>query len=221
MGSPAPVIQLISRQGFSADYPLANSNQRNEQIPLRPLRQPLYDTEVIANTGNSTTLNFFQRPLNNTTAVGSVTKTYAETNLQQSAQIPFPQVFAITGFVFETQPGTLIADWRKIYTTSYVQFFFSGTKYYLTIPTTRIPCGVAPDGFAAIDGNTTNTDAIEVHNGIAHVENIYGFTVNQGRMLIQNGEAFGLTLNWATAQTLTSTSTRVRMYILGILFVSL
>lgn len=203
--------------GFSDKYPLARTVQNGKENILRPLKNPLYDTENIATSGNGTSIAFFSRPLSTLTVTGSINKTFAETNLSQSGQISFPLMFAIAGFNFETQPGTSLADWRLIYVTCFFQFSFTGNRPYLTVPLTRIPAGVSPEGFAAADGATAAVTYIEVHNGIGHIENIYGFTVLGGTLLIQNGEAFGATINWSAAQT-PAAAVRVRVYVIGILY---
>lgn len=152
-----------SAVGFPASYPYATSSPLPSAI-LRPLQQPLYDTEIIPAAGTPNELVFFQRQLGQTTTFGGVTKTEAETNIQQPGQLANPLEFSLFGFLFEVQPGTTLADFVAIYTTSAFIFTYTGNRVYLSLPLTRIPQGVSPEGFAATTVGAT-TLAV-VHNGV-------------------------------------------------------
>lgn len=124
LGQMAPVVAGSS--GFPTNYPYAYSAPLPSAL-LRPLQQPLYDTEIIPAAATPAELIFFQRQLGQTTAFGGVTKTEAETNIQQPGQLANPLEFSLFGFLFEVMPGTVLADFVAIYTAS--AFIFTYTKH--------------------------------------------------------------------------------------------
>jgi hypothetical protein len=136
---------------------------------LRPLQQPLYDTEIIPAAGTPNELIFFQRQLGQTTAFGGVNKSIAETNIQQPGQLANPLEFSLFGFVFEVGANCTLADFIAIYNTSAFSFFYTGNRVYLQIPLTRIPQGVSPEGFAAVAVGPLGAGGLVVHNGVGHV----------------------------------------------------
>jgi len=140
---------------------------------LRPLQQPIYDTEIIPAAGTPNELIFFQRQLGQTTAFGGVNKSIAETNIQQPGQLANPLEFSLFGFVFEVAANVVLADFVAIYNTSAFSFFYTGNRVYLQIPLTRIPQGVSPEGFAAAATTVaaTTINNLVVHNGVGHVSN--------------------------------------------------
>ena len=81
---------------------------------LRPLQQPLYDTESLP-AALLTEGIYFQRQLGQTMANAAVVKTASETNLQQPGQLANPLEFSLFGFLFEVSPGTTLADFIQIY----------------------------------------------------------------------------------------------------------
>jgi len=93
---------------------------------LRPLQQPLYDTEIIPAAATPNELIFFQRQLGQTTAFTGLVKTEAETNLQQPGQLANPLEFSLFGFLFEVAPAVVLADFNAIYQAS--AFIFTYTK---------------------------------------------------------------------------------------------
>lgn len=164
--APAPA----SSAGFPSSYPYAYSAPLPSAI-LRPLQQMLYDTEIIPAAGTPNELRFFQRQLGQTTAFGGVQKSIAETNIQQPGQLANPLEFSLFGFLFEVMPGTTLADFVAVYTTSAFSFLYTGNRVYLQIPLTRIPQGVSPEGFAAVPA--AGAASIMVHNGVGHTSNFW------------------------------------------------
>ena len=123
LGQMAPVIAAAGN--FPASYPYAYSQPLPSAL-LRPLQQPLYDTEIVPAAATPIELVFFQRQLGQTTAFGGTTKTEAETNIQQPGQLANPLEFSLFGFLFEVEPATVLADFQNIYARS--AFIFTYTK---------------------------------------------------------------------------------------------
>jgi len=88
----ATAMAPVQSAGFPATYPYAKSSPLPSAI-LRPLQQPLYDTELITAAGTPAIIQFFQRQLGQTTGVGALVKTLAETNLSQPGQLANPLNF--------------------------------------------------------------------------------------------------------------------------------
>jgi hypothetical protein len=192
---------------------------------LRPLQQPLYDTEIIPAAGTPNELRFFQRQLGQTTAFGGVQKSVAETNVQQPGQLANPLEFSLFGFVFEVSPtganlavGVTLADWFNIYTTGAFTFLYTGNRIYLQIPLTRIPTGVAPEGFAsaATTAMATTIERVNIHNGVGHVSNFYKFTIGRSALRIRPTESFQVQLLWPNAAPTILVNTRLRVLIQGL-----
>ena len=111
---------------FPSSYPYAYSQPLPSAL-LRPLQQPLYDTEVIPSSSVPIEIIFFQRQLGQSMAYAVVTKTEAETNLQQPGQLADPLEFSLFGFLFEVSPLCVLADFQNIYTAS--AFILTYTKH--------------------------------------------------------------------------------------------
>ncbi len=193
---------------------------------MRPLQQPLYDTEIIPSAGTPNELRFFQRQLGQTTAFGGVQKSAAETNVQQPGQLANPLEYSLFGFLFEVNPGTAasdaagvsLVDFNNIYTTSVLTFLYTGNRIYLQVPTTRIPEGVAPEGFAAAATTVaaTTIDRTNVHQGVGHVSNFYKFTIGRSALRIRPTESFQMRLEWPNGAPTIVENTRLRTYIIGL-----
>lgn len=207
--------------GFPASYPYAQSMPMPSAI-LRPLQQPLYDSEIIPASAISE-LIYFQRQLGQTMANAVLTKSIADTNLQQPGQLANPLEFSLFGFVFEVSPKITFVDYQALYDAGVFVFTYTGNRVYLQIPLTRIPQGVAPEGFAATAVGGTPLTAINIHNGVGHVSNQYKFTIGRAALRIRPTESFQVRLAWgAVVGALTSnsvtlaTATRTRVLIQGL-----
>lgn len=221
--------------GFPASYPYAQSMPLPSAI-LRPLQQPIYDTENIPAVSTPTELIFFQRQLGQTTAYLTQTKTAAETNLQQPGQLANPVEFSLFGFYVEIAPDCTIIDFINIYKQSVVFFTYTGNRVYLQIPTSRIPQGVSPEGFgataaAAAAGVIVNTvQNGTIHNGVGHVSNMYKFTIGRSALRIRPTESFQWTMRWpsgaptivgTTSVGATGSGVRVRTILAGLTWTAL
>jgi len=77
---------------------------------LRPLRQPLYDTELMSN-GDTQQILF----ADNRKFSGGVSKNLSDTNMPQSGTLGFPLEFDHVGFTFEYERGTSRPDFNILY----------------------------------------------------------------------------------------------------------
>jgi len=208
-----------SSAGFPASYPYAFSAPLPSAL-LRPLQQPLYDTEILPSTSTPSELLFFQRQQGQTTAFGGVAKSTAETNIQQPGQLANPLEFSLFGFTFEIEAGVTLSNFNAIYNTSVFSFLYTGSRVYLEIPLTRIPAGVAPEGFSSLSGfaDADDVERTVVHNGVGHVSNFYKFTIGRSALRIRPTESFQIQLRWPNgAASLDATTTvRLRIFITGL-----
>lgn len=188
--------------GVPNQYPLA-INTPLDRAYLRPLQQPLYDTEVFDFTSAPTLLTYFQRPISQATQSLSVTKFLSETNLNQSAMLDYPREFSILGFTLSFDSTINLLSIATILRRAWFQFTFSGNRPYLQIPVDRIPAGLGLEGACAM-GNITASSLgggviTSFKNGLGHVANYYKFNLGRSALKIKPGEAFNATLNWPTA----------------------
>jgi len=177
----------VQSAGFPSSYPYAYSAPLPSAI-LRPLQQPLYDTELITDAGTPAIIQFFQRQLGQTTGVGALVKTLAETNLSQPGQLANPLEFSLFGFTFNTAPIPGVnfvtqADFAAIYSDSTFTFLYTGNRVYLQIPLNRIPCGVAPEGFSAMAESAGGAlaERTSIHMGVGHISNFYKFKADESQ----------------------------------------
>jgi hypothetical protein len=206
-GSPIP-----------SNYPYVTSSPAPSAI-LRPLQQPLYDTEILPAAGTPNELQFFVRPQGQNTAFGALVKTEAETNLQQSGTLAQPLEFSLFGFQVEIDPGVVLADFNAIYQASAFSFLYTGNRVYLRLPTSRIPAGLGAEGFATTTVGATTLASMK--NGVGHVSNFYKFTIGRAALKMRPQEAFSCTLRWPTAAPVITANTRIRVYLLGLLWTAL
>jgi len=221
-----PIVEITKMEmqplpgsgGFSQQYPVAVSSGMPRPTYLRPLQQPLYDTETMPVAGR-TELTFFQRALSATMAFAATVKSAAETNLNASGALAQPQQFLIAGFTCEIESAVTKADWDLLYTTSVFTFTFSGNRTYLQIPLSQMPQGVVPTGFMTTTAAATTIGSVA--NGTGLVSNIYKMTVGKNALQIMPTENFGARLQWPNGAPNIAVATRMRCYIRGLLFNSI
>jgi len=204
-----------SSAGFPGNYPYAFSAPLPSAI-LRPLQQPLYDTESYP-AAALTEILFFQRQLGQQQANAAVSKTIADTNLGQPGQLANPLEFSLFGFCFEVEPDVSLADFLLIYTTGLWTFTYTGNRVYLQIPLSRIPQGVAPEGFASIDTTVAAPIArTMIHNGVGHISNYYKFTIGRAALRIRPTESFQIAVTYPGGAVTLAAVTRSRVFLLGL-----
>jgi hypothetical protein len=87
---------------------------------------------------------------------------------------------------------------------------------YLSIPLTRIPQGVSPEGFSALDAQAGAAERTVVHQGVGHISNFYKFTIGRSALRIRPTESFQVRVRWPNGAVTIVTDTRLRTYITGI-----
>ena len=172
---------------------------------LRPLRQPLYDTNTINTTDVS--YDFFKNVSG---------KTEFDTNMTQSGQLGTPNQFDLLGLQFEVARGVSKADHDLIYENGLLTWLF-GNIVWLKVPLTKIPEGVGLNG--AISTTVTATTAAILSNGMPVATNFFNMaTIDRKGIRITSNEAFGARLQLRSALSGLSASHRARLYALGILY---
>ena len=184
--------------GIPNAYPLA-INSPLDRAYLRPLQEPIYDTEVLDFNSPATSLTYFQRPISQSTAALSITKDFSETNLNQSSMLDYPREFSILGFNIVLDSTIGLKSAAVIFRRAYIQFTFSGRRPYLTCPLHRQPQGVSLQGAVASTVSAGATDSGKQAfgaMGIAHIANIYKFNLGRAALKIKPGEAFNYKITW-------------------------
>jgi hypothetical protein len=177
--------------GIPNPYPLA-INQPLDRAYLRPLQEPLYDTEVLDFTSPAQQLTYFQRPISQSTAALAITKTPAETNLNQSSMLDYPREFSILGFNIEFDSTIGIKSVAAAYRRAFFLFTFSGRRPYLQIPFMRIPQGMGLEGAIASTVAAGATDSGKTgfaKNGMGHIANYYRFNLGRSALKMKPSTA--------------------------------
>jgi hypothetical protein len=130
--------------GVPNPYPLA-VNEPLSRAYLRPLQEPLYDTEAFNFAAWPNFLVYFQRPISQPAQANTIipNKTEAETNMNQSSMLDYPREFSILGFNIAFDSTIGIQNLSSIFRRAFIQFVFSGRRPYLQCPLNRMPQGVA------------------------------------------------------------------------------
>jgi hypothetical protein len=194
-------------QGIPNPYPLA-INTPLDRAYLRPLQEPLYDSEVLNPAAAPNSLTYYQRPISQSTAALNMIKTEAETNINQSSMLDYPREFSILGFNVTLDSTIGMKSAAEIYRRAWFSFTFSGRRPYLQIPLERIPHGVGIEGAlattAAADGTHSGILA-QGKNGMGHIANYYKFNLGRSALKIKPGEAFNAKINFPQAILLDTT----------------
>jgi len=203
---------------------------RASQAPsaaLRPLLQPLYDTEMIPSNGGIANLVLFARPVGqafqSAVATGARAKTLADTNMVLGGQLGTPQEFDLFGFncqlVDNLLAGITRVDFLNASGLGVFQFQFGQGRPYLQTRLKDIPAGCdeyrsSVDGAGALDSAQTS--------GLPSVKEVYNFAVKRQPVHIYPQEAFSVTVGWPVAAALPLTDDlRLTVYLRGILYASL
>lgn len=193
-----------------------------QQTPvLRPLRQPMYDSEFLV-TGGTTTVQLFSDHKRFTTAP-AVAKTECDTNMQDDGSLGTPLEFDLVGFVTELARGTTKAQSNDIYNKCVWKWLFGQTTTWLRVKMTKVPEGIGLAGSVSIDGNNTPTEASILSNGWPVVTNFMNFTTpDRKARRVTSKETFRNEILPCTALALGSGgSVKVTTFMLGILYSSL
>ena len=193
------------------------------QATLRPLKQPLYDTENIPSAGNAAALNFFQRPIGQPFAFAPVGagKTLADTNLNQAAQLGTPNEFDVWGFNVRLMDTVTVADFQAVMDQGVFTFNFGQGRPWLQCQLQDIPSGVAISGSTAIDGAAAQVNDDLPIQGVPSVKEMYSFAVGKKPVRIRSNETFGVVVNWPNANPNPVVFVRMSVLLRGIFYASL
>ncbi|MGH8898199.1 MAG: hypothetical protein ACRDZ4_14560 [Egibacteraceae bacterium] len=185
---------------------------------LRPLRQPLYDTEKLTN-GQTGTVSLFA---DNKKFADGAQKLECDTNMTQSGQLGYPLEFDLVGFLTELERGTTRLQQNDVYNKLVFKWFFGQNVPWLRIKLTKMPEGIGQTGSVS----TGTGDAVEasiVSNGWGVVTNFYNFTTpDRKARRISSTESFRNELTICSALSLGSGVTRkITTWMLGILYAQL
>jgi len=172
---------------------------------LRPLRQPLYDTEELTDGATGSVILFTDHKK----FASGATKTECDTNLTQDGQLGYPLEFDLIGFLGEAERGIDSADHDDIYNKIVFKWFFGANVPWLRVPLTKIPEGIGKSG-----AGTTDMPV----NGWPVVTNFFNFSSpDRKARRVSSTETFRCELLICAALSLTATR-KFRVFMLGILY---
>jgi len=185
---------------------------------LRPLRQPLYDSEKLVN-GQTNKRSLF---VNNTKFQDGTDKNECDTNMTQSGQLGYPLEFDLVGFLVELERGTTRLQSNDIYNHIVFKWFFGQNVPWLRIKLTKLPEGIAASGSVST-GTGDATEASIISNGWGVVTNFYNFTTpDRKARRISSTESFRNDLEVCEALALGSGGeVKITTWMLGILYAQL
>ncbi len=216
----APFNQIragkISDTGVPNAYPIAHSVSI-DRTRLRPLQQPLFDTEFYPKDGCEK-IQFFQRPIGQTFAHNPEAKERVDTNINQSSMLDYPREFSILGFSLSYDKTMDAGDRDALINDGVLSFFFSGNRDYLTIPLTLMPnsevkseISLSPEtGLEKMEKKINKlTDMVKALLGekadLEHADVGYKsapyhrFNLGRSALKIKPGEAFGIRVEFGHA----------------------
>jgi len=204
-----------------AERALAYSSPTPRAV-LRPIKEPLYDTENVPTAGNAAQLIFFQRPLGQAMAQApvGVGKTLADTNLSQASQLGTPQEFDLYGFNVRLGIVTL-ADFQIVMDQGVFQFNMGTGRPWLTCQLGDLPTGMGPTGATSIDGAVAQVLHDLPVQGQSSAKELYGFTIEKKPVRIRPNETFGVTISWPNANPNPLVFVRVSVLLRGIKYTAL
>jgi hypothetical protein len=184
---------------------------------LRPLRQPLYDTEKLT-TGMTGSVSLFA---DNKKFADGTQKLECDTNMTQSGQLGYPLEFDLVGFLTEMERGTTRSQQNDIYNKIVFKWFFGQNVPWLRIKLTKMPEGIGSSG--SVSTTVPATEASIISNGWGVVTNFYNFTTpDRKARRISSTESFRNELTICSALALGTNITRkITTWMLGILYAQL
>jgi hypothetical protein len=154
--------------GVPNQYPLA-INTPLDRAYLRPLQQPLVDSEWYVPTKGIKELVFFCNPINDKFHHLDEQKTKHDTNLISKHMLSYPLEHSILGFRASLDPKTSQADRDALLSHgALVEFRFSGNRNYLQVPFSDI-CAARKD--AQSSGQIlSNHELVETTRHLDHTD---------------------------------------------------
>jgi hypothetical protein len=195
---------------------------------LRKLKNPIYDTGVIAAAATNIRIPFFQAPQGQPIAVAGALKTEADTNLLQSASLSEPSEFDLYGLqmsivydatgVAGAGANNAITDFANLYERGFVRFFFGSDKDWLGIPFTQVPSGSYIAGTVTTADDNVPTNYAFLGNGSGSCREMVDLTVGGQPIPIGAKETFGARLEWQGGAVTSVVAYRLRCYGIGVLY---
>jgi hypothetical protein len=186
---------------------------------LRPLRQPLYDSEIyVAATPNTSYDLFVNR---RTFAATGAAKNAAATNMPSDGGfLANPLEFDLVGFNGHFNYNALLDDQQRMYNGGVFAWVFGTTTTWLSIKLNAIPAGTGLVGGVAIPAAAIVVSAA-VANGVPSPNVFFNFSDHrkQARRIVSN-ESFRNNVQFLGVAALVANVTWTT-YMIGILYASL
>jgi hypothetical protein len=189
---------------------------------LRPLKQPLYDTENMPSAGLAQII-FFQRPLGqNLGAAPVAAKSYADTNMQQASQLGTPQEFDLYGFNMRLGVPVTLVDFQLLMDQGLFVFNFGQGRPWLRCQLGDIPTGCGQNGAASIDGAVAQVLHDIPVQGVPSTKEFYNFCVGKKPIRIRSNETFNVEIDYPNGvPNIAAAFCRMTVLMRGILYTSL
>lgn len=204
---------------------------------LRPVRQPVFDTEIIAPITAGDTLNFFCAPIRQKYSGVDGKKTDHDTNMTRSEYLEFPREFSILGFAAIIDPEAPLEDRNAILGNGATFKFFINSRQYLHVPLENI-CARAPEDVSvskilaqyAVDHYSAGADAVADSEPIqaaidalekcAYKNNFHKLNIGRSALKIKHDEKFYAEVSWKNKFTI-SRQTRLVVEMIGLYWMPL
>ncbi len=177
------------------------------QAVLRPLRYPLYDAAIMANSQTACKVLFSDaRSFDDGTK-----KSLCDTNLTLNGQLGSPNLFDLVGFTGELEYGISQADFNDIYNKSTFTWIFGTNTIFARTTLKKVPQGIGPSGFAS--SGTIITQGMPVANAF------YNFTTpDRKARRIDSVEQFRNEVCPCSALSITAAGRKWFTYMVGVLY---
>jgi hypothetical protein len=184
----------------------------SQTAKLRPLRNPLYDKEKMANGVAQTRLELF---VNRRQFADGTNKNLNDTNMQGDGVLGVPLEFDFIGLTGKLDYGTDIVDINGSYNEGALEWFFHQSVPWLQLPLTELPSGTGAWGF------TTEAATTIFNNGIPALTNFWNMTdhLRQSRHILSM-ESFKGVITFPETFT-PGADVFFKMVMLGILYAAL
>lgn len=207
-----------------AQYPM-NSHNVLDRAYLRPLQQPLFDTEIFVPGKFTKDLSFFCRPVDQNYQEVEEQKTIHDTCLNQSKMLDYPLEFSILGFNVIIDSKATPDDRNALLSGGLFQFQIGG-RNYLKVPLENVcarqtsevsiskliaECMLETKGvritederkehlkhvaFGGVKVSTPKTDK-ENSDSVECLRSFYKFNLGKCALKLKAGEEFNCILSW-------------------------
>ena len=134
---------------------------------LRPLRNPLFDTELMVAATGYTRIEFF---VNRRTFLNGTAKNESHTNMTSDGQLGSPLEFDLIGLTGKLNYGASLLNINAFYNAGAFKWLFHQNVQWLNAKVTEMPGGVGPTGF------TTEATSTIFNNGVGSSNNFFNMT---------------------------------------------